>query len=235
MTTVNSTTDSNAAGAQAFAKVSGGAGQEMVAGTQDQFLTLLVTQLRNQDPLNPMDNAEVTSQIAQLSTVNGITQLNNTLLALSGQMDLSQSMQAANLIGKDVLVPGSKVSLGSSTQDGVTTKVATAFGVDVISPAAKVVVTITDGGGKAVRQIQLDPQPAGVLNLQWDGKDDSGLPLADGAYVVQVAAMDADGNPVPAEALTSGRVSSVSYASSGLQLDLGLAGTHSLFDIRKIM
>src|SRR5690606_32814066 len=78
---------------------------DSTAATQEQFLTLLVTQLQNQDPLNPMDNAEVTSQIAQLSTVNGINQLNNTLLALSGQMDLSQSMQAANLIGKEVLVP----------------------------------------------------------------------------------------------------------------------------------
>src|SRR3546814_2899717 len=98
----------------------------MMSDTQNQFLSLLVTQLQNQDPLNPMDNAEVTSQIAQLSTVNGITQLNNTLLALTGQMDVSQSMQAANLIGKGVLVPGTKVALGSDPDDP-TIKQATPF------------------------------------------------------------------------------------------------------------
>ncbi|MFA7623744.1 MAG: flagellar hook capping FlgD N-terminal domain-containing protein, partial [Pusillimonas sp.] len=105
---------------------------------KNQFMTLLVTQIRNQDPLNPMDNAQFTSQLAQLETVNGITQLNNTLLALSGQLDMTQSMQAANLIGKGVLVTGNKISLGSSTVDGVTTKTATPFGVDLISSAQKV-------------------------------------------------------------------------------------------------
>src|SRR3546814_11805675 len=84
----------------------------LMGDTQDRFLTLLVTQLQNQDPLNPMDNAQVTSQIAQLSTVNGINQLKTTLLALSGQMDVSQSMPAAGLTGKEVLVRGSKISLG---------------------------------------------------------------------------------------------------------------------------
>src|SRR3546814_11460442 len=108
-----------------------------------------------------MDNAEVTSQIDQLSTVNGITQLNNTLLALTGQMDVSQSMQAANLIGKGVLVPGTKVALGSDPDDP-TIKQATPFGVDIISPATKVVVTITDASGKAVRPLDLGALKLGV-------------------------------------------------------------------------
>src|SRR3546814_20526300 len=100
-----------------------------------------------------MDNAEVTSQIDQLSTVNGITQLNNTLLALTGQMDVSQSMQAANLIGKGVLVPGTKVALGSDPDDPPI-KQATPFGVDIISPAPKVVVTITDSRGKRSEEMR---------------------------------------------------------------------------------
>ncbi|WP_397475597.1 flagellar hook capping FlgD N-terminal domain-containing protein [Pusillimonas sp.] len=224
------------AGAGNASLLGGGAAGDLTSATQSQFLTLLVTQLQNQDPLNPMDNAEVTSQIAQLSTVNGINQLNNTLLALSGQMDMSQSMQAANLIGKDVLVPGEKISLGSTEVDGVRTPVATPFGVDLISDAAKMIITIQDASGKAVRQIELDePHSAGVLSMQWDGMDDSGLPVGDGAYTVHVAAMDAEGELVASEALRSGRVSSVAYASTGLQLELGLAGTYSLFDIRKIM
>lgn len=71
--------------------------------------------------------------------------------------------------------------------------------------------------------------------MHWDGKDDSGLPVGDGAYTVKVAALDTEGEPVASEALRSGKVSSVAYASTGLQLELGLAGTYSLFDIRKIM
>jgi len=209
--------------------------QDYITDTQDRFLTLLVTQLRNQDPLNPMDNAQVTSQIAQLSTVNGITQLNNTLLALSGQMDVSQSMQAANLIGKDVLVPGSKVALGTSTENGASAKVATPFGVDLIGATTETVVTVLDGAGKAVREIKLGAQEPGIYGLQWDGKDDAGNDLPDGAYSIKVAGRDADGNPVAAEPLTSGRVASVAYSSQGLRLDLGLTGTYSLFDVRKIM
>jgi flagellar basal-body rod modification protein FlgD len=200
--------------------------------TQDRFLTLLVTQLQNQDPLNPMDNAQVTTQLAQMATVSGIGQLNNTLLALSGQMDVSQSMQAAALIGKDVLVPGNKVSLGGEAG----AKVATPFGVDLISPAAKVTVTIMDGSGKAVRQIELDPQPAaGIVSVEWDGKADGGAEMPDGAYTIKVSASDAEGQEVAVGPLTYGKVASVAYASTGLQLDLGLAGKVSLLDIRKIM
>lgn len=229
MTTVAGATHGTAALAAANASTN-----SLMGDTEDRFLTLLVTQLRNQDPLNPMDNAEVTSQIAQLSTVNGINQLNNTLLALSGQMDVSQSMQAANLIGKGVLVPGSKVLLGSYPDDP-TEKETTPFGADLITSAANVVVTILDAGGNAVRKFDLGPQSAGVISLEWDGTSDGGSPLNDGAYTVQVAAMDAEGKALPVEALTYGQVSSVAYSSSGLRIDLGLAGDYSLLDVRKIM
>lgn len=227
MPTVNSTDNASAA-AMAAASTSS---NSLMGDTQDRFLTLLVTQLQNQDPLNPMDNAQVTTQIAQLSTVNGINQLNNTLLALSGQMDVSQSMQAANLIGKGVLVPGSKVALGIN--DGVRT--ATPFGVDVIAPAAKVLVNITAADGQLVRQIDLGPQEPGVMSVQWDGLGDGGAELSAGAYKVEAVALDADGQPVAAEALTHGTVSSVAYSSQGLRIDMGLAGSYSLLDIRKIM
>ena len=231
-TTTNSVgTGNDTAAAMAAAGISS---DNMTADTQDRFLTLLVTQLQNQDPLNPMDNAEVTSQIAQLSTVNGINQLNNTLLALTGQMDVSQTMQAANLIGKGVLVPGNKIKLGADPDDP-TIKQATPFGVDVISPAAKVVVTITDGSGKAVRKLDLGPMSVGVHPVSWDGKGDGGIALSDGAYQIKVTALDAQGDPVSADALMYGRVSSVQYAVTGPKVDLGLDGSYSLLDIRKIM
>nr|WP_218953152.1 flagellar hook capping FlgD N-terminal domain-containing protein [Parapusillimonas granuli] len=231
VTTINQT--DSAGGTAAALAAAANSTKSLMGDTQERFLTLLVTQLQNQDPLNPMDNAQVTSQIAQLSTVNGINQLNNTLLALSGQMDVSQSMQAASLIGKEVLVPGSKVSLGSTGEGGA--KVATPFGMDLISDATKVVVTITDNSGKAIRKMEMDATSSGVYSLSWDGKDDGGVAAPDGAYNVQVAAYDSAGAPVSVGALTYGKVSSVAYSSSGLQLDLGLAGSHSLLDIRKIM
>lgn len=202
-----------------------------MAETEDRFLIMLITQLRNQDPLNPMDNAQVTTQMAQMSTVAGIQQLNNTLLAVAGQMDVSQSMQAANLIGKQVLVPGSKVSLGTS-QDGE--KVAMPYGIDLVSGATSTVVQIKDSSGKVVREYDLGAKDAGVYSLEWDGLDNDGSPLADGSYTVSVLASN-DGTAVTASPLTHGKVDSVAYTSSGLMLDLGLAGSFSLLDIRKIM
>jgi len=203
----------------------------LMSDTQDRFLALLVTQLKNQDPLNPMDNAQVTSQIAQLSTVNGINQLNNTLLALSGQMDMSQSMQAVSLIGKGVLVPGARVLLGGEGN----VRQATAFGMDLPVPAARVSFSLLDAGGQLVRRIELGPQPAGVLSAHWDGMGDSGLPMPGGAYSVRAEAFTAEGKAVPAEALTYGEVSSVAQSPAGLQLDMGLAGRHALGSVRKIM
>jgi flagellar basal-body rod modification protein FlgD len=194
---------------------------------QDQFLTLLVTQLQNQDPLNPMDNAQVTSQMAQLSTVSGINDLNATLQAVAGQIDVSQSMQTASLIGKHVLVPGEKVKVG----DGV----ATPFGVDLMGGASKVTTSILDAGGKVLRVLEHGPQPVGVMTLAWDGKDEMGQPVPDGAYTVEVAASDAAGAPVAATALTYGQVNSIAFTADGLRMDLGLAGNVPVSDLRKVM
>ncbi|MEQ4616787.1 MAG: flagellar hook capping FlgD N-terminal domain-containing protein [Corticimicrobacter sp.] len=202
--------------------------------TQDRFLKLLVTQLQNQDPLNPMDNDQITSQMAQLSTVNGINQLNNTMLALSGQIDIGQSMQATSLIGRNVLIPGTSIKLGSNSEDP-SLREATPFGIDFMAPAANTTVQITDTSGKVVRTIELTDQKVGVVSVTWDGNNDLGEAVPDGGYVVKVKAVDADGKEVLAEALTSGGVRSVVYTADGLKLDLGMGKQVSLFDIRKIM
>src|SRR5215204_242231 len=89
------------------------------AGLQDRFLKLLVTQMKNQDPLNPLDNAQVTTQLAQISTVNGIEKLNATIEAMASSFTSGQSLQAATMIGKDVLVPGSTLQLAGSSVFGV--------------------------------------------------------------------------------------------------------------------
>ncbi|CAP42464.1 flagellar hook assembly protein FlgD [Bordetella petrii] len=229
MTTVNNSTDSTG-----LALAQSGVGANSAQSLQDRFLTLLVTQLKNQDPLNPMENAELTSQLAQISTVEGITNLKNTLLAISGQIDVSQSMNAVSMIGKGVLIPGEKISLGTDASDP-SKRVATPFGIDLQGDAAKVSVKILDASGAVVRSFELGEQDTGVLTLDWDGTNDGGQALVDGKYTVKVSATDADGKKVQAETLTYGKVNSVSYSTDGLRLDLGLAGQISMLDVRKVL
>lgn len=223
MTTIQSAT---AAAANNIA-----ATQDLLADTQERFLTLLITQLQNQDPMNPMDNDKITSQVAQLSTVTGINQLNQTLLALSGQLDVSQSMQAASLIGKEILVPGAAIKVGT----GEAGTQITHFGMELLSNAAGAKVTILDNAGKLVRNIELENLSAGVHSIEWDGTDNSGITVPDGRYTVQVTAFDVHEAPVSVGALTSGLVRSVASSTGGVTLDLGLAGSVLLTDVRKIM
>lgn len=110
--------------------------------SENRFLTLLTTQLKNQDPLNPMDNAQMTSQLAQISTVDGIEKLNATLQSLVDNSTDSEALQAAALVGHGVMVPGSGLSLQEGTALG---------GVELTDAADRVRVTIKDGNGLAIR------------------------------------------------------------------------------------
>ncbi len=139
---ISNTQDTNSAAAlfaSLNASSSSAANTSTAADTQDRFLKLLVTQMQNQDPLNPMDNAQVTSQMAQLSTVTGIDKLNVTLQALSDSMASNQSVQAATtMIGHGVLVPGSGVDLSGGTGLG---------GIDLAQSANEVDIAIHDQAG----------------------------------------------------------------------------------------
>ncbi|MEO6974260.1 MAG: flagellar hook assembly protein FlgD [Gallionella sp.] len=180
---------------------------------QNRFLTLLVTQMKNQDPLNPMDNAQVTSQMAQLSTVTGIDNLNTTLNALSSSLtsNSNQSMQAAGMIGHGVLVPGQGIDLASGTGLG-------AFQLPQAVDNAK--VSIYNSTGALVRSIDLGAQPAGIAKWQWDGKDNNGATMADGSYTFAVNATQA-GNSVAPTSLQFGMVNSVTQDASGVSLSVG--------------
>ena len=113
------------------------------AGIQNQFLTMLTAQLQNQDPTNPMDNAQITSQMAQLSTVDGVNQMSSTLQALTDSM---QTSSAASLIGHGVLVPGSSLNLSGSQATG---------GITLTQPADSVSVTVKNSSGAVVQTLQL--------------------------------------------------------------------------------
>lgn len=194
----------------------------------DQFLTLLVAQMRNQDPLNPADGAQITSQIAQINAVSGINQLNETLAAITGQIETTQRLQASALIGKQVLVPGSQIKVGV---DGA----ATAFGVDLGEAAARLTITITDNTGAVVYKTHYSDQVAGVQSFAWDGLDASGAQVSAGRYQVAIAAEDRDGNAIAAQPLATGYVGGVVTTGAEPLLDLGPDGLAGLADIYQIL
>ncbi|MFJ2990552.1 flagellar hook assembly protein FlgD [Collimonas sp. NPDC087041] len=214
-----SSTDNSAANALAGASSSS-------SDQEQRFLKLLVTQLNNQDPLNPMDNAELTSQLAQMSTVSGIENLNSTLTSLVAQTGASQTLQAASLIGHTVLTPGSSVALKSGTD--------TSFGLDMQGAADTVKVTITDAAGNTVRTIDVGALPQGTKTLTWDGKNDTGSAVPDGAYKISVAA-SVNGGAVAAGTLTYSQVASVAQSANGVTLNLGAAGTVALGDVKQFL
>lgn len=180
------------------------------ADVQDRFLKLLVTQMKNQDPLNPMDNAQVTSQMAQLSTVSGIDKLNTTLLSLITSSQQSQTFQAASMIGRSVLLDGNQFPLANGNGK---------FGIDLPSSADSVNITIRNVAGTAVKQIALGAQQAGVIPLQWAGDTDAGTMAPDGNYTFDITTK-AGGQTIAASPLIYQGITSISNGSQGLMLNL---------------
>lgn len=193
---------------------------------QDRFMTLLVTQMKNQDPLNPLDNAQLTSQLAQLSTVTGIDKLNSTVQALMASTQSSQSLQAASMIGRAVLVPGSGTTLTDSKA---------LFGVELAEPVDALQVTITDAAGNTVRTLNLGAQAAGSMALSWDGSTNSGGVAPDGRYQLQFSALRG-GQTSPATSLAFAEVNSISMTRQGVQLNLsGAVSSATLTDVRQVL
>ena len=192
---------------------------------QDRFLKLLVTQLKNQDPLNPMDNAQMTSQMAQISTVEGIDKLNATLKMILEGSNENQAMQAAAMVGHGVLVPGSGLALSGGMAIG---------GIELAEPADRVTVTIKDASGIAVRTLELGGSPARRHRIPWDGKTECGAQAADGADSISVSAQRGNAK-VGAKALELGMVSSVVRTSDGVSLNVGALGAFRMSDIRQIL
>ncbi|MBP2170941.1 flagellar basal-body rod modification protein FlgD [Erwinia toletana] len=193
---------------------------------QSNFLTLLVTQLKNQDPTNPMENSELTTQLAQINTVSGIEKLNTTLSSISGQINSNQALQASSLIGQGVMVDGSQILAGS----GVTTP----FGVELESAATAATVTIKDSTGAVVRTIDLGAVTAGVHSYTWDGTLEDGSTAPDGKYSFTVAASSGSTQLV-AQPLNYGLVNGVTTNTDSAVLDLGTLGTATLDDVRQIL
>jgi flagellar basal-body rod modification protein FlgD len=195
------------------------------ADQQDRFLKLLVTQMKNQDPLNPLDNAQVTSQLAQINTVSGIEKLNTTVQGLSSSLLATQSVQSASMIGRQVYATGSYLNLADGKAVGA---------VNLTQPADRIYVSIADTAGTVVRRIELGSANTGMSGFEWDGKTDAGTTAAAGQYVFQVTA--ARGNTaIPAEPVTLGKVDGVSLSSSGMRLNLQGGGSIGMADVKQIL
>ena len=225
MTTINDNAVSPALLASMNSSKPAAASADSASATQDRFMKLLITQMKNQDPLNPLDNAQVTSQLAQLSTVSGIDKLNATMGTLKDSYQSSQALQATGLIGHGVLVPGSTTNLANGKA---------VLGMDLPGAADKLTVTIRDGSGNAIRKIELGPQAAGTLPLGWDGKTDKGAAAANGQYSFDVSATSA-GAAIKATTLSYDQVGSVSTGAAGTRLNLTGGGSAALADVREII
>ncbi len=196
-----------------------------VAATEDRFLKLLVAQMKNQDPLNPLDNAQVTSQMAQLSTVTGINKLASLVQSISGALAQTQSLQAAAMIGRGALTEGSTLLLAKGQA---------LAGFELAGPADQVLVQIKDINGQVIYRADLGPQPGGVNLFQWDGMRDDGLAATDGSYRFDVQATQ-NGQPVAATRLSHGTVASVSLNRGEVELNLLNLGAVSLPQIKQVM
>ena len=137
----------------------GAAGTANQAGAEDRFLKLLVAQMQNQDPLNPMDNAQVTSQMAQIQSVNGIEKLNRTVEGLGTQFAQMNALQGASLVGRDVIVPGNRLA---PNDVGLVQG-----GFELDGPADRVQVELLNAGGRVIDTIELGAQGAGRHGFEW--------------------------------------------------------------------
>jgi flagellar basal-body rod modification protein FlgD len=200
--------------------------------SEQRFLKLLVTQLNNQDPLNPMQNAELTSQLAQMSTVSGIEKLNTTLSGLVNQTGSNQVLQSASLIGYNVLSPGDVLT--TKKPDDGKEPATQAFAVELPGTAANVDIKIVDSAGNVVRTINAGAMKEGVNAVTWDGKDDAGNVVPAGSYKFTVAASNG-GTAVEATALTFAQVAAVKQGASGVTLELASGQSIALSDVRMFL
>ena len=189
---------------------------------QDQFLTLLVAQLQNQDPTQPMDNAQMTSQMAQISTVSGIEKLNSTVQSVTSQFASMQMLQGATMIGRTVLSEGNTLSLSSEG------KGTAAF--DLQGPASNATVTITTATGQVVDTLDLGAAAAGRNYFTWDGSKYAG-DKSQLRYSVQAKNGDTS---VSATALSPQLIVGATVNNNNLQLELSNGKNISYTDVKTI-
>ncbi len=204
--------------------------QESTSGSSDlgknEFMELMIAQLNNQNPLEPQDNGEFISQLAQFSSLEEMQGLTSTVEDVASQFRSSQALQASAMVGKTVLAPSDVGILGT---DGTISGT-----IEVPASTGGLRVSIQSLSGELIRQIDLGSAEAGIQSFTWDGKDGNGNALPQGTYQIVAEASYTDGTEQLAT-MVSANVDSVSLGSNGsITLNLAGMGSIALSDVQQI-
>lgn len=183
--------------------------------TKDDFLKLLLAQMQNQDPLAPQDSKEYLSQLAQLSSLEELQNLNDSISTMSILQAASNNSQTVNYIGKTITAGGNEFSVTTPGK----TDVELIYKLE--GNAESCDITISDENGKVVRTIKGGAQSSGEHTVEWDGLDDSGNPLPAGKYKFDVAAVDGDGAKLEPVYMVKGKVTGITYENGYPELLMG--------------
>jgi flagellar basal-body rod modification protein FlgD len=178
---------------------------------QSNFLRMLTVQLQNQDPMNPMESAEMTSQLAQLNMVDGIASMNKNLTSMMSQMQAADFLSQAGTVGKSALVEGSEMSY-----DGQSLMV---MASNFASPVTDAVANIYDAAGNLVLKTEMGPQTSGIKHFYWDGIDSNGQQRAAGDYRIEVVGKDGEASKV-AQTYVASPVVAVGRSGTDIRLTL---------------
>ncbi|MDM0014743.1 flagellar hook capping FlgD N-terminal domain-containing protein [Variovorax sp. J22P168] len=189
---------------------------------QDRFLKLLVAQMNNQDPMNPMDNAQMTTQMAQINTVTGIESLNATMKNMASQQAASQMLQAGSMVGRKVLAEGNTLAIDGTTAVGA---------IELSGAAKEVKVQVSTASGQLIDTVSLGTLEAGQHGFSLDA---SGYPSGS-SLTFKVVATAADGSAVPTTSLMRDQVVAVGSNADGLTLTLLGAGTTPYTQIHSVL
>ncbi|PXA95939.1 flagellar hook capping protein [Nostoc sp. 3335mG] len=193
---------------------------------QEDFLRLMTAQLQYQDPFNPTDNGQMVAQMAQFSSLSGITEMSSTLKTLANKIGGNGTSDAVSWIGKAVLTDSPTASADANGNvNGA---------VELDADAAKVQLEIRDAAGNVARTVSMGAQPAGLVDYQWDGTTDTGIAAGPGPYTMSVAASDASGVVVKARNLSWAGVSSVMPNGGKPTLTLSNGAQVAADTVRKI-
>ncbi len=180
---------------------------------QDEFLRMLVVQLQNQDPLNPMDSQNFSAQLAQFSSLEQLIKMNNQLGDIGISQNIQNNAQTVGMIGKDVVASSDLVTIGEAGSSEIR--------FQLEARASETTVSIFDANGGLVRTLDVGESPAGSNQIVWDGNDSSGVRVAPGVYRLQVSGVDRAGSRVGATTSVSGRVTGVTFENGTPELLMG--------------
>jgi len=193
---------------------------------KEDFLMLLITQIQQQDPLNPQDPTEFTAQLAQFGSLEQLMTLNESILDLQTLQSQGQVVEAASFIGKDILYQGDTIQAVGGTEN--------TLNFHLPHATSGTIVTISRGG-QVVQTIDAGAMDAGVQQVTWNGMDGLGQTVADGTYTFEITASDTEGNSLEVTPLVQAHVQGVNFETNGVYLDTGdeLVDFGSVFSLQE--